>query len=122
TIVPVPGLSSAGKIKGGVNVISKLSDQELLLGTTEGLYLVNCKTKQLFNYRLPSSTSGKDPHNTIIYVYPDSNGIAWIGRWGDFLSSFDIKSKTFSFYEPFLQNVLDRENVNLSIVPANNDS
>src|SRR6185503_16763759 len=69
TIVPVPGLSSAGKIKGGVNVISKLSDQELLLGTTEGLYLVNCKTKQLFNYRLPSSTSGKDPHNTIIYVY-----------------------------------------------------
>jgi streptogramin lyase len=122
TIVPVPGFSLARDINGSINVITKLSEQELLLGTTEGLYIVNCKTKQLVNYRLPSSIRGKNPVNTIMTVYLDKKGIAWIGRWGDFLSSFDSRSKTFSFYEPFLQNVLDRENVNLSIVPANNDS
>ncbi len=122
TIVPIPGFFPTTNMQSGINAISKLNEQELLLGTTGGLFVFNCKTKQLLNYRLPSAIRGKNPVNTIMNVYPDKNGIAWMGRWGDFLSSFDIKNKSFSFYEPFLKNVLERENVNLSIVPANNDS
>ena len=122
TVVPVPGFSSTDHLNGGINRVRKLSEHELLLGTPEGLYIVDCKTKQLTNYKLPPAIPGKNADNTIMDAYPGKNGIVWIGRWGDFLSSFDIKSKTFSFYEPFLQNVLDRENVNLSIVPASNDS
>ncbi len=121
-IVPAPGFSAPGDIKGGINVINRINEDELLLGTTEGLYIVNCNKKQLREYRLSSPAGGKNSGNTVMSMYSDKNGVAWIGRWGDFFSSFDIKSRSFSFYEPFLQNVLDRENVNLSIVPANNDS
>ncbi len=122
TIEPIPGISSTGNLKGDINSISKLNEKELLAGTTEGLYTVNCITKQIINYRLGSASPGKNPVNTIMNVYPDKMGKVWIGRWGEFLSSFNIQNKIFTFYDPFLKNVLERENVNLSIVPANNDS
>jgi ligand-binding sensor domain-containing protein len=73
----------------------------LLIGTWQGLVVMNKQSGQYKRFQYPNKKIEGWPNPTVVTaLYMDEHKTIWLGWWGGALTSFDMHSKTFDYFSP----------------------
>ncbi|MFS4493433.1 two-component regulator propeller domain-containing protein [Maribacter sp. 2308TA10-17] len=85
-------------IAGNVRTMYEDENQNLWIGTYEGLFLLHRKNDKVYNYKhnvtIPNSLS----QNSVYDIMADSRGDLWIGTWAGGINYLDKSSTVFSSF------------------------
>jgi len=98
-----------------IQVIKNYSDEELWLGTEQGLVLFNTKTHKSKKWVSEKEDSNSLIHNAIRAIHTGEDGVLWIGTRGG-LSRFDFENESFTNFTSIDGMTSD---VVFDIVPVN---
>ncbi len=88
----IPGLDNIG------NSIFKDKTNKLWVGTVEGLYVIDLKTKKFIRYVHDTVDSNSISDNQITSIVEDSSGVIWLGTFNHGIEKYDRNSGTFKHF------------------------
>jgi len=68
---------------------------ELWLGTTHGINILNLRTEKFRYYQYNPQDTNTLSHNNVMHFYEDKKGYIWISTYGGGLNRFDPKTENF---------------------------
>ncbi|TZF82793.1 response regulator [Pedobacter sp. BS3] len=80
-----------------VRTIFPYSDNELWIGTRDGLSILNLTNNHFYNYKYNHYDPTTLSHNSIRYIMKDRAGNMWIGTYAGGLNVFSLSSTNFSY-------------------------
>lgn len=105
-----------------VNCIVPSKKGNLWLGTDDGLYIFNIKSKKMIslNKRPPKSTDWRDD---AIQTMVEIGNTLWLGAWGGGISEYNIQTKTYNTYKLNLSKTQSTtHNIIITIIPKDSNS
>ncbi len=88
----IPGLDNIG------NSIFKDRTDKLWVGTVEGLYVIDLKTKKFIRYVHNPEDPNSISDNQITSIAEDSNGVIWLGTFNHGIEKYERSSGTFKHF------------------------
>jgi signal transduction histidine kinase/ligand-binding sensor domain-containing protein/AraC-like DNA-binding protein len=90
-----------------VKTIYSINEQEIYIGTDQGLNKLNLKTNRVEQYYHYPFDQYSITSNQIWKIYPDNSGNIWIGT-SNGISKLNISNTSFSYYPVYIEKNLDQ--------------
>lgn len=92
--------------------INEDKNGNIWVGTQDGLNRINCTQNKITRFQF-SSKKKSIPFNLIKYVYPDKDGVLWLGTWGSGVIRFNPTNQDSKV---FLHDLKDKSSISDDVV------